>query len=259
MRSLYIDGRRRAMVLRDGPALRIVSEGRADGIYPLRRLARVVVCGAVEWHSDALLACLDEGIPITFLTQQGEPRAYCLAAHPRRQHLHDRLEDLLARTDWHSLYENWRRAAERRAILALLRRLRLRAPDLRPDRIAMHLLATLTTAPARPLARHILSYLRGLLAARLTARLHEAGLGAQILVGRRPAWNLPGDLTGILAWRHYLWLRETPDLLQTGVAPPEQAALRRRLTEIFENRSEETEKAIRQLLDQFTFWLGGLQ
>lgn len=258
MKSLYLDGGRRSTVVRDGPSLRVISEGRADGMYPLRRLARVVVIGSVEWEPSALSACLEEGISVTFLSHKGEPRAYCLPAHPRRQRLADRLEDFLSRPAWRAQYENWRRAAERRAILRLLRTLQKPLDDLRPERVAQSLLDTLAPEPEFRPARAALPYWRGLLASRVTCRLSEAGLDGLLLVGRRPKWNLPADFTRIASWRHYAWLSELVGQPEFRNLEPEHADFRRRLTEFFEARSEETDRAIRRLLDEFRYWLGGL-
>ena len=257
MRSLYLDGERRSTVLRDGPSLRVVSEGRADGMYPFRRLARVIVIGSVEWEPGALLACLEEGIPVTFLGQKGEPRAYCLPAHPRRQRLGDRLEDFLGRPNWRPLYENWRRAAERRAILRLLRKLGMRLEDLRAERVGGAVLQAV--APSQiALAQAALQYWQGLLASRATGRLNEAGVDGLLLVGRRPKWNLPADFARIAGWRHYLWLRELVAQWEQEPAEPEKPGFRRAMVEFFEARSEETDRAIQRLLDEFTYWLGGL-
>lgn len=258
MRTLYLDGGRRALVLRDGPSLRVVAEGRAHGMYPFRLLARVVVCGPVQWDSEALLACLDQGIPVTFLTAEGDPRAYCLAAQARRQPLNDRLEEFLERPDWRTLYENWRRAAERREIMGVLRRLKLRAPDLRPDRVAGLLLEV--TAPGLiEAARAVLRYWHGLLAARVASKLSEAGAEAPLLIERRPGWNLPADCTRIAAWEHYIWLREWTAMPREERPEPGRADFRRQLTGIFESRSEETDRRLALLLNRFMYWLGGIR
>lgn len=258
MKTLYLDGARRSLVLLDGPALRVVSEGRAESLYPFRRLARVVVCGPVRWDGDALLACLEGGIPVTFLNSDGEPRAWCLAPQPRPSSLSRMLDDFLARPDWLSRFQNWRRAAERGAILAVLRRLALRAPDLRPDRVARHLLDSLVPQHLQTAARAVLRYLDGLLAARVCSHLAEAGIQPHLLIERRPAWNLPADFSRICSWHHYLWLpswSQSPDNQRTCPAHPD---FRRRLTELFESHIQETSFRIRSLLDRFSYWLGGL-
>jgi len=257
MRSLYLDGQRRSTVLRDGPSLRVVSEGRADGMYPFRRLARVIVMGSVEWEPGALLACLEEGIPVVFLGQKGEPRAYCLPAHPRRQRLSDRLEDFLGRPNWRALYENWRRAAERRAILRLLRQLKMRLDDLRAERVSNAVLQAV--APSQiAVAQAALQYWQGLLASRATCRLNEAGLDGLLLVGRRPKWNLPADFARLVGWRHYLWLRDFAPRWEQEAVAPEKPEFRRAMVEFFEARTAETDQAIQRLLDEFKYWLGGL-
>jgi len=244
--------------VRDGPSLRVVSEGRAAGMYPFRRVARVIVTGAVEWESGALLGCLEEGIPVTFLSRQGEPRAYCLPAQPRRQRLSERLEDFLSRPHWRALYENWRRAAERRAILRLLRGLKIRLGDLRPEPVARAVAEAVAGPSAASWAQATMQFWNGLLAARVTARLSEAGVDGPLLVGRRPKWNLPADFTRLAGWRHYQWLRLLVEEPEARRLSPQEVECRRRLIEFFEARSEETERNLQRLLDEFTYWLGGL-
>ncbi len=258
MRSLYLDGARRALVLRDGPSLRVVSEGRADGMYPFRLLARVIVSGPVEWDAEALLSCLDQGIPVTFLTAEGDPRAYCLAAQPRRQPLNDRLEELLERADWRTLYENWRRAAERREILGVLKRLKLRVTDLRPDRVAPLLLEAAAPGLSEA-ARAVLRYWNGLLAARVASKLADAGAEAPLLIDRRPGWNLPADCTRIAAWGHYVWLRDWAGMPEPDRPVPGRPDFRKQLVEIFERHGEQTDRRLSQLLNRFMYWLGGIR
>jgi hypothetical protein len=75
MKTLYLDGKARMRVDRDGPALRVRVPRSADRLFPFRRLVRVVVNGAVDWSTGALLACAEANVPITFLSRDGRLRA----------------------------------------------------------------------------------------------------------------------------------------------------------------------------------------
>ena len=75
MRPLYIDGLPGCRVVLDEPALRIVVPEKADQLFPLSRISRVVCKGVVEWSMSALLACADAGITLLFLENNGEVRA----------------------------------------------------------------------------------------------------------------------------------------------------------------------------------------
>jgi CRISPR/Cas system-associated endonuclease Cas1 len=48
---------------------------KADQLFPLSRLSRVVCKGIVEWSMSAMLACADAGINLIFLHKNGELRA----------------------------------------------------------------------------------------------------------------------------------------------------------------------------------------
>lgn len=249
MKVLYLDGRQAMRVELDGPALRVITAGRADGRYPLARVWRVVVSGQVDWSREALTACLDEGIPITFLAPDGTPRGYCLAHHERELRLSQRFEAYLSRSDWRAGYENWRRAEERRAILRALRRLRVRAEDLRPARVQERLEEALAGTSYRERLRETMDYLQGLVAAQVSAELVEAGLEAGLLVGRRSGLNLVRDFTGVLKWGLYEELRG-----ELGT----RAEQRRALTALFEEGRPRWQARIRGLLDRLSYRLGGM-
>ena len=107
MRPLYIDGSPGCRVVLDEPALRVVVPEKADQLFPLSRISRVVCKGVVEWSMSALLACADAGINLLFLQKTGEVRARWLGCGNARQSLGQRLVDLLARADGMQRYENW--------------------------------------------------------------------------------------------------------------------------------------------------------
>ncbi len=123
MRPLYIDGSPGCRVVLDEPALRVVVPDKADQLFPLSRISRVVCKGVVEWSMSALLACADTGINLLFLEKNGEVRARWLGRGGGRQSLTQRLVDLLARADGVSLYENWYLSMEKLAARSFSRRM----------------------------------------------------------------------------------------------------------------------------------------
>ncbi|RMD68095.1 MAG: DNA repair protein, partial [Gammaproteobacteria bacterium] len=127
MRPLYLDGlgAKGMEVVLDGPALRVHQPGRADGLYPLRLLSRIVVLGEVRWETEALLQTAEAGIPVVFLGRKGHVRGICLGERVRQTTLGERLEAFLDRPDWQARYRDWYAAGERRAILWTVRRLHL--------------------------------------------------------------------------------------------------------------------------------------
>jgi hypothetical protein len=125
MRPLYIDGSPGCRVVLDEPALRISLAGKADQLFPMSRVSKVVCKGVVDWSISALLACADAGISVLFLEKNGELRARWLGRASERQSLMQRLLDLMARADGPGLFENWTLAMEKMAARSFARRIGL--------------------------------------------------------------------------------------------------------------------------------------
>ena len=125
MQPLYIDGSPGCRVVLDEPALRVVVPDKADQLFPLSRVSRVVCKGVVEWSMSAMLACADAGINLLFLEKSGEVRARWLGRGGERQSLTQRLVDLLARADGLERYENWYLSMEKLAARSFARRMGL--------------------------------------------------------------------------------------------------------------------------------------
>jgi hypothetical protein len=122
MRPLYIDGAPGCRVVLDAPALRVVMPNKADQLFPLSRISRVVCAGVVEWSMSAMLACADTGINLLFLNKNGEVRARWLGKGNERQLLTQRLVDLLVRADGLQCYENWYLSMQKLAARSFARR-----------------------------------------------------------------------------------------------------------------------------------------
>jgi hypothetical protein len=110
---LYLAGGSRPLrVYLDGPALAVAGGRKLSGRYPLDRVVRVVVSGRVEWAASALAACMEQGIPVTFLRRSGEPLGTLQPAWERVGTVASALEEFLRRPDWADVYGNWLRAAK---------------------------------------------------------------------------------------------------------------------------------------------------
>ncbi len=174
-KALYLGIEARSVYL-DGPALRIVAEGRADVSIPLRQVSRVVANATVEWTTSALLGCLGSGISVALLQPDGQPIGLCLPARSRAPDLEQRLRYLEQDPGGRAAFDNWALSEERRAILALLgREARNGAMDLRPQPVRARVLLAADGNIAR--AGAILIALEGLLASQLSALLLGHGLG----------------------------------------------------------------------------------
>lgn len=182
-RTLYLGTEAQRVVL-DGPALRVGTTDQADQQVPLRLLSRVVARPHAEWSTAALVACLGAGIPITFLRPDGMPLGHCLPAGPRSSDLVRLIDGFEADWDAASLFGNWARAEERRAILRLTKGSAAAndGAEFRPDRLR-HAILDAAGPAQRAIAAALLLGLEGLLGAHLPRLILEAGLS--------PRWASP--------------------------------------------------------------------
>ena len=137
-RPLYLHGNHQSAIRvgLDGVALLVEQAGRAAGRYPLRLLTRVVSTGAVCWETSALMALMDGGITLTFASTRKGVRGYLFPNKPVRFSVDDELRQLMALEDgWQKLLD-WERAAYRRQILLLEKRLPVELPDLCSESVA---------------------------------------------------------------------------------------------------------------------------
>jgi len=201
VKALYLDGRRPLTVRLDGPALRVHAPEQADRLFPLQRLGRVIVSGQVAWATDALLACADRSVPISFLSREGRLRARLLG-RPRARPvlpLGESLEALLEEQGPRR-YRDWMTGHAQRARRSIAGWLR---PQ--PWTVAAGPLRELVRAKALRLTtdRELQSVdirLAGLMAAHLENLLAEVGLRPDA-----PALTVNGvalirDLADILGW-----------------------------------------------------------
>jgi hypothetical protein len=113
----------------DGPALRARRPRRADAHYPLARVARVISVGAVQWHPDALLACLREHKPVAMLDRRGRFVRLLFRPPTSQFGLARHLGELLAVPRFRARYGCWRGEAERAEMQAAAHRLGIPCQD----------------------------------------------------------------------------------------------------------------------------------
>lgn len=202
MRPLYIDGSPGCRVVLDDPALRVSLDNKADQLFPLSRVSRVVCKGVVEWSMSAMLACADAGISVLFLERNGDLRARWLGRVNDRQSSTQRLLDLLARGDGPALYENWTLSMEKLAVRSFARRLGL--ADWREIPIvAIRQQLQVSLSPHR---RHCANVLQGLLNAELQLWLLDAGFASDDETLLDHSVDLAAFLSRLLMWDFYLYL-----------------------------------------------------
>lgn len=199
MRPLYIDGVPGCRMMLDDPALRAVVPDKADQLFPLSRISRVVCKGGVDWSMSALLACADAGINVLFLEKNGEVRARWLSRGHERQLLTQRLIDLLARADGLPRYENWYLSMEKLAARSFARRVGV--PEWRE--VSIHELRQRLALTLSSEEQYRATLLQGLLHSELLNRLSECGFCSDDEALLSSNLDLALDLSKLLLWDFY--------------------------------------------------------
>ena len=251
MRPLYINGQRETWIELEEPALKIRSHQQADQWYPLPRLSRIIVSGTVHWQTEALLACADHGITITFLTETGELRAKWLSRSQERQAFVQRLLDLLAKADGPDRYHDWYLSMERLAIRSLARRL---VPGYHRQ-VTRSELTDYLKAQQQALSLNCSSQtyhdVRTLLHAHLLELSAQIGIDAELEHLHGAILNLPKDGVELIFWDF-----ELPLLiwLEKRSTPPNH----RDCIEFYETRKTRVEQLFRGFTNKLHIWLIGL-
>jgi len=202
MRPLYIDGSPGCKVVLDDPALRVVVPDKADQLFPLTRISRVVCKGVVDWSMSAMLACADAGINLLFLDMTGEIRARWLGRGSDRQLLTQRLVDLLSRADGAERYENWFLAMEKLAARSFARKAGL--AEWRE--IPVHDLRLWVNKALTDEGSYRAKVFTGLLHSELLNWLAECGFCSDDEALLTTELDLATDLSKLLIWDCYLAL-----------------------------------------------------
>jgi len=247
LRALYLD-RGAAAVRLDGPALIVAQPEQADGRFPLRLLSRVVVRGRVPWSTEALIACLGAGVPITFLSPEGDVVGVCLGRDRPEESLAALLDRLTCEPRWAEVYERWRRAAERRAIVEAARRFCLPADaDLRPDAVRSLFAARLPDGDT-PGARSAWRRLDGFMCAHLHELFGRAGVPLCYRGGRGSPLDLRPAFRGTLRWHLWTPLWQWLELQQRHPQRGDRTKARRRAAAQYEAAAPHIAGRFRRLL-----------
>jgi hypothetical protein len=248
MRPLYIDGNGNMHIALDGPALCVSAAGKSDQLFPLSRISRVVVSGAVDFYCEALLACADQGISVSFLDENGDLRARWLANPGDRQAAIQRLADLIGRADGKELYQSWFSAMERIVVRSTVKKLmKNQVVAVTPLELRSFLSFQRKSLPVQPSDR-IYKILRGLLSAQVIQLFQEAGLDAKSELLQEQWLDLPNNFAVLLFWD-----MEIPLLnwLESAATHP----IKQEVTGFYEGRSERIAHLFRGLLSKLHCWL----
>lgn len=244
MRPLYVEGGRSVRLKLDGPSLVVERDGVAPRRFPLGRVSHIVLCGSLEADYAVFRACGTVGIPVGALDATGEPFGFFLPWKARQTYPDELLENFLARPDWRSRYNDWRRSEERRAIVKALRAAGLPLHLTLPGAARQALLGRCND---QQLGAKLIEAWRSQSAVVAAKALTGAGFSPESLSGRRPGLDLTADFTALLEWGHWQHAREA---LVSPLSWAEQVDF----YETFRTRDEQRAAAV---ADHFCYWLGG--
>lgn len=210
--------------LDSGIALKVQAPGQARSLYPLRRISRIHSATDVHWSIDALLGCLEAGIPVVFHDAAGNIRGWCFGPRQKETTLAALLREACAHPDWPQFWAAWIHRIDRREARAVARDLRI---TWQPGQTAAQLHINLCNlmrdrwqCPPGPWVRALRAALRTLAAEVCT---HLVG-APEALAYPAPGINLPETLANLALARADAILLRQPAALVTNIRPDRLAA-----------------------------------
>lgn len=198
-RPLYLVAHQPMAVTYRTPALTIAVDGCADALYPLPRISRILSRGAVAWSGDALAGCLDHGVPVVLMADDGRMRGVLMPHRHPPADLSLHLTSAALAPGWPEHYGNWYLSQQRRVINRLAAALGWRLSDCRPGVVQRRLDLALHQHWRRPPQTLLGGPMAGLRAT-VAENLAQAGLDAGIATGAWGGVNLADDLARLAAW-----------------------------------------------------------
>ncbi len=236
MKALYLDGRDGLDVRLDGPALQARRPGRADGRFPLPRVARIIALGAVRWHPDALNACLRENKPLAVLDNQGRFVRVLFRPPANQYGLARHVGELLEVQRFRARYEEWLGMAEQAEMADAVRQLAIDRRSRPPDRTWQIVCFEQYRRWHIPMGS-CYRYLLGLAAAQIASAYLQIGLPHNPQSWERQEYRLLFDMVRLERWRLTVLLEK---LMEGKAGKPG----RRELTAAFEGVSEKRDRRI---------------
>jgi len=255
---LYLAPQGETWVGLDGGALRVSQPGRAERLFPLRRVARVHTNTRADWEQAALLACAEAGIPVVFLDDDGLVVARLLGRPGERDELRNRLVTFLLRPEAPGMLRHWMDASRGRAARWAAIKLGRRPGPARTAEIRQWINGRAEHLANPGIARQTRQWLRGLAYGWMEEHLADLGFARTTEVGQAGQPPLAADLTDILFW--YLeparlgWL-ERRHLAARRKGEPLRAPDYREAVQLFESRQVRCALRGREITGSLHRWL----
>jgi len=119
--TLFLDGRRKPLQIDlYGTAIQISGADPTATLAPVARIRRIACWGRVDWTGEALLACAERQIPISWL-KRDQHLALFLPARPQPRGFAALLEEASLTETWSASVDDWLRSEARRSLTDSLR------------------------------------------------------------------------------------------------------------------------------------------
>lgn len=113
LQSLYLDSTKVEQVHFDQNAIKLIHNDFAPRWFPLSRISRIVVFGPMLWDSEAINACMEESISLTFSSQTGEIKGICQSINAKQSRFGEMLTGLITQISGTEQLEQWFYAKQR--------------------------------------------------------------------------------------------------------------------------------------------------
>jgi hypothetical protein len=255
---LYLAPEGETWVGLDGPVLRVSQPQRADRLFPLRRLSRVLTSTRADWEQDALLACAESGIPVLFCDDDGQVIARLLGRPGERDELKGRLVSFLLRAEAGGMLDFWIGQSRHRAARWAAIKLGIPPASRGAGEVRRRIHRTAERLAGAEAALDTRQRLRALAYAWMEEHLSDLGFGRSTELAQIGAPDLAAELTGVLYW--YLeparigWLRRRRKAAQRK-GEPVRAPTRREIVRLFQSRATRVATRGREVTGALHRWL----
>jgi hypothetical protein len=183
----------------------------------------VVTANDVVWSTEALLGCLEAGVPVVFRGARGEALAWCFGPRRRETTLAGLLREAISRPDWEDWFTTWKASVERREIVSALHRAKLRAaPRVDPRSADADFCNALASRFGTPPAQHVRA-LRSAASALVAARLADAVADPELIAWAREGLHFVPAFAKLLQWELHVQHFARP-VLELEDQPPSRWA-----------------------------------
>jgi hypothetical protein len=250
VKPIYLDPVEPALLVLDGPSLLLITASGQRHRFPIREMERLHIAGNLRLEAAAMHACVAASIPVCFHGTDTS-LGYLLSARPTPSRLSSLIETFLQRPDAASRYQDWCSAVERRELLTVLKRLNMRAPDLRPASAESFIVSALPllTVPAKTLRK----LAEGVFALRLAAELAGREVDPLLVASSSSALQVISDCARLLSWSFYAdwnqWLSNGTSAISN---------IRKSAIQCIEQCQARDVARVQSLLDAFSAWLAKL-